>query len=165
MAANWLPEQPSPRSSFRRSSTSIKHFKAKCPQASWLAENNFKHTQPTQSMQTVPRRLLHCSIFLRYPKDNSVTNLIGAINDDSYSNVCQALSIGKRTVHADSCSRTLPLLYSSLYITKIIQSLNLTDAITDDSYSNVHLFSSIDTIHADSSIKTPPLLCLNDVDR
>jgi len=38
-----------------------------------------------------------------------------------------------------------------LYIKKIIQSLNLTDAITDDSYSNVHLASSIDTIHADSS--------------
>ena len=77
-------------------------------------------------------------------------NLTGAITDDSYSNVRLALSIDNRTIHADSSSPTPPLLYSSLYITKIIQSLNLTDAITDDSYSNEHLVSSIDTIHADS---------------
>jgi len=37
------------------------------------------------------------------------------------------------------------LLYSSLNITKIIQSLNLTDAIIDDSYSKAHLASSIAT--------------------
>jgi hypothetical protein len=55
-----------------------------------------------------------------------------------------------KDIHADSFSRTPPLLYSSLNTTKIVQSLNLTDAITDDSNSNEHLVSSIDTIHADS---------------
>ena len=58
-----------------------------------------------------------------------------------------------KDIHADSSLKTLPLLSFHLNIAKITQSLNLTDAITDDSYSNVLLFSSIDTIHADSSIK------------
>ena len=61
-------------------------------------------------------------------------------------------------VDADSCHWSFPLLYSSLNITMIIQSLNLTDAITNDSFSNVYLVSSVDTIHADSSTSTPPLL-------
>ena len=53
-------------------------------------------------------------------------------------------------IYADSCFKTFPPLYSSLNITKIIQSLNLTDAITDDSNAKVHQASSIDKLHADS---------------
>ena len=45
------------------------------------------------------------------------------------------------TIHADSWFKTLSLLYSSLNITKIIQSLNLTDAIIDDSNAKAHLDS------------------------
>jgi hypothetical protein len=45
-----------------------------------------------------------------------------------------------------------------LNTTKIIRSPNLTDAIIDDSYSQVHLASSTNTIHADSLIKTAPLM-------
>jgi len=39
------------------------------------------------------------------------------------------------TIHVDISTKTPPLLYSSLNITKIIQSLQLTDAIIDDSNS------------------------------
>ena len=60
-----------------------------------------------------------------------------------------------KDIHADSCTQTSPLLYSSLNITKITQSPYLTDAITDDSYSNVRLASSIDTVRADSSTHLP----------
>jgi len=37
------------------------------------------------------------------------------------------------TIHVDISTKTPPLLYSSLNITKIIQSLQLTDAIIDNS--------------------------------
>ena len=49
-----------------------------------------------------------------------------------------------KNIHADSCNTSFPLLYSSLNITKIIQSLNLTDAIIDDSYSLLYLASTTD---------------------
>ena len=50
---------------------------------------------------------------------------------------------------ADSLFKTPLRLYSTLNITKIIQSLKLTDTITDDIYSNVHLASSTVANHAD----------------
>ena len=62
---------------------------------------------------------------------------------------CLILRTSMQTV----ATRLFPLLYSSMNIAKITQSLQLTDAITDDSYSNVRLVSSTDAIHADSSSK------------
>jgi len=53
-------------------------------------------------------------------------------NNDSYSNVYPASSID--TIRADSCIKTVPLLYFNLKFAKIIHSLNLIDAIIDDSY-------------------------------
>jgi hypothetical protein len=49
-----------------------------------------------------------------------------------------------------------PLIYFHLNITKIIQPLNLSDARIEDISSQVHLASSTDKFHADSSIKTAP---------
>ena len=50
------------------------------------------------------------------------------------------------------------MLYFHLNIARIIQSQSLTDANTEDSYSIEHVTYLANAIHADSCIKTPPLL-------
>jgi len=74
-----------------------------------------------------------------------------AIIDDSYST--KVVASPSDMIHADSCIKTVPLLYFHLNIANIIQSQSLTDAIIDNSFSNVHLTSLIDTIRANSSVK------------